>query len=1446
MKLKITCFIVLFLMVSVNLLNTDNLSFAQSLEDEETSKEVILSLNSTNIPGFQEGSIFTDTTLTSGFDHTCAILDNGSVSCWGRNQYGQIGDGTATNRNTPTQTSGLGTGRTAVAISAGFWHTCAILDDGSVSCWGGFYAGLGATIIGNTPTQTSSLGTGRTAVAISSGTAHTCAILDDGSVSCWGNNWDGQLGDGTTTTRNSPAQTSSLGTGRTAVAISSGEWHTCAILDDASVSCWGYNYNGQLGDGTTTDRNTPTQTSSLGTGRTAVAISSGAFHTCAILDNASVSCWGINDRGQLGDGTRTQRNTPTQTLNLGTGRTAVAISSGYEHTCAILNDASVSCWGYNYRGQLGEGVFTNSRKIPAQTSSLGTGRTAVAISSGGDHTCAILDDASLSCWGGNEYGQLGDGTTTTRNTPAQTSNLGTTTYPRTVALSERDFDGDGVLNIFDVHHNLDYRETAISSGAYHTCAILDDGSVSCWGDNHYGGQLGDGTTTLSRNTPAKTSTLGTGRTAVAISSGGYHTCAILDDGSVSCWGGNDRKQLGDGTTTDRNTPTQTSSLGTGRTAVAISSGDYHTCAILDDGTVSCWGRNQRGQLGDGTTTNRNTPTQTSNLGAGRTAVAISSGNYHTCAILDDASVSCWGSNDYGQLGDVTTTSRYTPAQTSSLGTNRGAVAISSGWGHTCALLDDTSVSCWGYNANGELGDGTNTNRDTPTQTSSLGIGRTVIAISSGYFHTCAILDDGSVGCWGRNNDDQLGDGTTTSRNTTTQTSSLGTGRTAVAISSGSHHTCAILDDGTVSCWGDNNYAQLGDGTGGDFTNDYDRNTPTQTSSLGTTTNPRTALLVDGDTDGDGTLDHFDDFPNNSIRSIACTSGQYGRYLCVDSPAGKYVPSSSAMYATDCAAGTYQALTGQTSCDDAEAGYYVATTSQSSQTACSAGTYQVLTGQVSCDDADAGHYVDQTAQSSQIACLAGTYNPNNGSSSSSACGDADAGNYVDQTAQSSQTPCAIGTYQTITGQTSCDDADAGYYVNQTTQTTQIECAIGTYQALTGQSSCDEADAGYYVDQTAQYDQITCLVGTYNPNNGSSSPSACINADAGYFVNQIGQSYQVPCALGTYQSAVGQISCDDADAGYYVDQTAQTAQTECTIGTYQALTGQSFCGDADGGYYVEQTAQTTQKECAIGTYQALTGQASCNDADMGYYVSQIAQTTQTRCGSIGTYQPLTGQSSCDDADAGHYVNQYAQSSQTPCAIGTYQALTGQSSCDDADAGYYVSTTGQSNQTACAAGTYSNLSGSVECMDAGPGYYVLNSDRTDRIQCPLFTYTYVDENTSGNTSDELSDCWIDTDGDTLVDDDSFLNSDDDDDNDEFKDLVDAFPLDSSEWDDLNNDGVGDNQKPLNSFENMENDIGTNLFFAIAFIIPIGIIVGIVLILKSRKKPKVEESSVPVSESV
>ena len=363
-------------------------------------------------------SVYSNKQVAAGYQHTCAILDNGSVMCWGENGHGQLGNGGTGDEHIPVWVD-LGTDRTAVAITAGYRHTCAILDNGSVSCWGqGIFGqlGNGGTSQQTSPTLTSSLGTGRTAVAITAGYSHTCVILDNGSVSCWGIGNKGHLGNGGTSQQNSPTLTSSLGTGRTAVAISAGQYHSCAILDSGSVSCWGYGIEGQLGNGGTSQQNSPTLTSSLGTGRTAVAISAGSIHTCVILDNGSVSCWGEGSKGRLGNGGTSQQNSPTLTNSLGTGRTAVAISGGAKHTCAILDSGSVSCWGDGAIGILGDGG-TSDQHSPTLTSSLGTGRTAVALENGHAHTCAILDDASMKCWGNDNNKQLGNGATGSTGDP---------------------------------------------------------------------------------------------------------------------------------------------------------------------------------------------------------------------------------------------------------------------------------------------------------------------------------------------------------------------------------------------------------------------------------------------------------------------------------------------------------------------------------------------------------------------------------------------------------------------------------------------------------------------------------------------------------------------------------------------------------------------------------------------------------------------------------------------------------------------------------------------------------------------------------------------------------------------------------------------------------------------------------------------------------------------
>jgi alpha-tubulin suppressor-like RCC1 family protein len=332
-----------------------------------------------------------------------------------------------------------------------------------------------------------------------------------------------------------------------------------------------------------------------------------------------------------------------------------------------------------------------------------------------------------------------------------------------------------------------------SLGAAHTCALLADGTAKCWGNN-YDGQLGDGTF-IDKNTPVTVSGL---TNAVAIAGGAAHTCALLSDGTAKCWGNNYYGQLGDGTFIDKNTPVTVSGL---TNAVAIAASFYHTCALLSDGTAKCWGRNDYGQLGDGTNTNKNTPVTVSGL---TNAVAIAAGGYHTCALLADGTAKCWGYNGNGQLGDGTFIDKNTPVTVSGL-TN--AVAIAGGAAHTCALLSDGTAKCWGNNAEGQLGDGgTFIEKTTPVTVSGL---TNAVAIAAGSSHTCALLSDGTVKCWGRNDYGQLGDGTFIDKNTPVTVSGL---TNAVAIAASDVHTCALLSDGTAKCWGNNYDGQLGDGT----------------------------------------------------------------------------------------------------------------------------------------------------------------------------------------------------------------------------------------------------------------------------------------------------------------------------------------------------------------------------------------------------------------------------------------------------------------------------------------------------------------------------------------------------------------------------------------------------------------------------------------------------------
>lgn len=362
--------------------------------------------------------------MEAGGFHTCALGTNGVVKCWGFNGSGQLGDGTWSDHNTPVSVSGL---PSAIAISAGYRHTCALTSTGGVKCWGYNNAGqLGnnSTISSNIPVDVSGLASG--VIAISAGNTHTCALTVAGGVKCWGSNDNGQLGNNSTTPSSIPVDVAGL---TNVVAISAGEQHTCALTVPAGaasggVKCWGANTSGQLGDGTMPTRHlTPVDVSGLTSN--VAAISSGNFHSCALTISGGVQCWGNNGHGQLGDGSTATRSTPVSVSGL--TNTATAIVAGIDQTCAQTEGSGMKCWGYNVDGRLGNNTTTESR-TPVDVYGLSSG-VVIGITTGFNHSCA-LTSIGQKCWGSNSYGQIGDGTNIQRLAPVSvvTGTLATYTY----------------------------------------------------------------------------------------------------------------------------------------------------------------------------------------------------------------------------------------------------------------------------------------------------------------------------------------------------------------------------------------------------------------------------------------------------------------------------------------------------------------------------------------------------------------------------------------------------------------------------------------------------------------------------------------------------------------------------------------------------------------------------------------------------------------------------------------------------------------------------------------------------------------------------------------------------------------------------------------------------------------------------------------------------------
>ena len=518
--------------------------------------------------------------LVAGGGHTCSVSSIGKVECWGSNSRGQLGHGNTADSYTPMPVPGLSGAITD--IDAGFLNTCVLVENKTVKCWGDNNGGQLGHSIGNQSVPVVIPGISNVQ-KIQTGGQFICALLDDETVRCWGWNGMGQLGDGTNFDV-VPPRMGSTGIGGVAD-LSAGHVHVCALLSDQSVKCWGSNSDGQLGNGSKISSNLPVSVAGL-TG--VKKIQAGMDFTCALLTDNTLKCWGSNSRGQLGNGTQESSYIPVSVVGISN---ALDIDVGSRHACALLSDKSVKCWGSNSQGQLGNGTQESS-SVPVTVSGLADVN---QVAGGGAHTCALLSNQAIKCWGANYYGQLGDWSKVSKTSPVSIS--------RAIGIS------DAV------------------AGQNHTCALLSDQTVKCWGSNS-DGQLGDGSN-ISNKFPVSVKNL---TQVVAVSAGGTRACALLSDQTVKCWG-----------KFSKTTPQSIESIAkVGIESVAI--GTNQTCILRLDKTVTCL----NGVL----------PT-TFDLSA---VSEITVGGSHGCALAIPTNLKCWGSNTSGQLGDGSTTNKVSPTQ----------------------------------------------------------------------------------------------------------------------------------------------------------------------------------------------------------------------------------------------------------------------------------------------------------------------------------------------------------------------------------------------------------------------------------------------------------------------------------------------------------------------------------------------------------------------------------------------------------------------------------------------------------------------------------------------------------------------------------------------------------------------------------------------------------------
>ncbi len=676
-------------------------------------------------------------------------------------------------------------------------HTLALQADGTVLAWGQDNHGeLGQERIlsSTTPVQVINL---RDIAAISSGMDYSLALGADGTVWAWGANNYGELGDGSKANSATPVQVAGL----PAIAhIAAGSGTSLAVASDGSVWGWGWVAESQA----------DYQVRRIAGLENVSAVAAGQFYGLALKQDGSVWAWGLNSNGVLGDGTTTDRWTPAPVSGL-TNVTAIAASSAFPHSLALKSDGTVWAWGRDTYGSLGlpDNAETCSdglndpvacARLPQQVPGL---TDIVAIAADWGKNIALRRDGTVWVWGN------GLGTT-----PQQVGGIGNAAKIA-YANGGLALDQAGTLVGWEMNTAALAVETvpalsgllAIEGNYNFAAALKADGTVWTWGDNRYG-QLGLGQVSYSSTPVAVNGLTGVARLSTAaynnLLAGGAHNLALKDDGTLWAWGMNFSGQLGDGSTTDRAAPVQVPDM-SNVVSVAASSGS--SFAVKSDGSLWAWGANTNGDLGGGFSDYTVlAPRQVPGIAG---ATTVSTEHFLVLVLRGDGTVLAWGSNEMGQLGDGTTTARWTPAAVPGVAQAAKAVA---GVQSAYVLKTDGGVLAWGANDYGQLGaaaTATCAGKSCATAPQAVPGLSGVTDIAAGAGHVLALKSDGTVWSWGANWNGQLGDGGTADRGTPAQVPGLAN---VVAIAAGHHQSFAVTRDGAVWAWGWNHYGQLGDGT----------------------------------------------------------------------------------------------------------------------------------------------------------------------------------------------------------------------------------------------------------------------------------------------------------------------------------------------------------------------------------------------------------------------------------------------------------------------------------------------------------------------------------------------------------------------------------------------------------------------------------------------------------